>query len=703
MTVFNKIRGYVRSNSKEKNDINYYLNQNYKINPLTESLRISIIYGVAGVLWIVLSDQATSVIVSNISDYKIVAMYKGWVYVIITTLLILVLIERRLTLFKKAIEKIYSNMEEINEVNEELIVLEEELREQNDQLKKSQDSLAISEQRYELAVEGADCGIWDWDIENGVYFFSEKWKNYLGYEKNEISNNFDAWVYLIHPDEREDVIEKINEYLSSREGPYESIYRMKSKNGEYRWILSKGKGIWTKEGRPVRVAGSHADITEHKIADDRLNFLARYDSLTKLPNRLYFEEKVNEIIYNCSENSRFSLVYMDVDNFKNINDTLGHETGDMLLKYISSILIEEIKEPNFAGRLGGDEFAILFKNPENKREVRIKLNNILVKLKEPWVCNKHKFFNSYSIGIAQYPENGCTLSTLLKNADIAMYNVKKNSKDNLCFYTEAMQEKELKYVELVNDLRSAIEKEEFKLVYQPIINLNTFELIGVEALIRWNHPVKGIISPMEFIPLAEETGLIFYIGSWVFKAAMLQKKEWEEMGHHNIQMSVNISGSRITRKSLTEDIINIINEVGLKFDEIQLEITETEVMKDVDAAIEVLNVLKAKGIKIALDDFGTGYSSITYLQKLPIDVVKIDKSFIDGVSQSKEDNIILENIIKLTHDLKLKVVAEGIETKEQLEFLKDKKCNYGQGYLFSKPVNKEELDKLLMISQLVYN
>ncbi|MDD7793618.1 bifunctional diguanylate cyclase/phosphodiesterase [Clostridium sp. 'White wine YQ'] len=703
MTVFNKIRGYVRSNSKEKNDINYYLNENYKINPFTESLRISIIYGVAGVLWIVLSDQVASIIVSNITDYKIVAMYKGWIYVIVTTLLILLLIQRRLTLFKKAIEKIYSNMDEINEANEELIVLEDELMEQNEQLKKSQNLLAISEQRYELAVEGADCGIWDWDIENGKYYFSDKWKYYLGYSKNEIENNFDAWVSLIHSSERESVVEKINEYISSQEGSYESVYRMKDKSGQYRWILSKGKAIWSETGRPIRIAGSHTDITVHIINENRLKFLAHYDSLTKLPNRLFFEEKVNEIIKCNSENNRFALIYMDVDNFKNINDTLGHETGDLLLKHISDILIKEIKEPSFAARLGGDEFAIIFRNIIDKDEVSNKIINLMKYLKKPWFYNKQKFFISYSIGIAFYPENGDTLSKLLKNADIAMYNIKKNSKDNLCFYTESMKEKETAYVEMVNDLMRAVENKEFKLVYQPIVDLSTYEIVAVEALIRWNHPQKGMISPMEFIHIAEETGLIFNIGRWAFETAINQKKEWENEGFHNILMSVNISGKRVASKNLIEYIIKVVTEAGIRFDEIQLEITETAIMQDIEISTEIFKKLREKGIKIALDDFGTGYSSITYLQKLPIDVVKVDKRFIESISKSKEDNIILETIIKLTHDLNLKLVAEGIETEEQLEFLKMRKCNFGQGYLFKKPVDKEEIKKMFIISELVHS
>jgi PAS domain S-box/diguanylate cyclase (GGDEF) domain len=682
-------------------DINYYLNSNYEIHPYSESIRIALIYGVVGALWILLSDEFLSRIVSNVASYKKLATYKGWAYVVITMMLIYTLVLKRLILFEKAIKKIYNNFEELNAANEESIALEEELKQQFDELEMHRNALIISEERYELAVEGADCGIWDWDIKNGIHYISPKWKIYLGYSENELDNTFDAWLSLLHPDEKESVLSKVNNYILSKTDSYENIYRMLCKDGNYKWVLSKGKAIWNSDGKAIRLAGSFTDISEQKFIENKLNILAYYDTLTELPNRVLFEMKVNDLINEKNEsNTKFALIYMDLDNFKHINDTLGHISGDLFLKYISNILKCQLKAPDFAARLSGDEFAIIFKSINDKNDVIDKIQVLLKYLRKPWMLDNQEFFISFSIGIAMYPEHGDNLSLLLKNSDIAMYCVKKNMKDHYCFYSDEIQEKNLKQIRMVNELRHAIDNEEFALVYQPIINLNSGKLIGVESLVRWIHPIKGVISPMEFIPLAEETGLIHEIGKWVLKTALFQKKSWEEQGYPHIKMSVNISGKRVTNNDLINEVRELILKTNLKCDEIQLEVTETAVMEDINASTRVLKELRDMGVKIALDDFGTGYSSLTYLERLPIDIVKLDRNFIKGISNVAQSNVIVESVIKLTHDLNLGIVAEGIETKDQLEFLKLNNCDYGQGYLFSKPVTSEEIEKLLLSNQV---
>jgi diguanylate cyclase (GGDEF)-like protein/PAS domain S-box-containing protein len=682
-------------------DLNYYLNSNYEIHPYSESIKIALIYGVVGALWILLSDEFLSRIVSNVATYKKLATYKGWAYVVITMMLIYALVLKRLVLFEKAIKKIYNNFEELNSANEESIALEEELRQQFDELEIHRNALIVSKQRYELAVEGADCGIWDWDIKNDIYYISPKWKNYLGYSENELDNNFDTWASLLHPDEKESVVSKLNNYILSKTGPYDSIYRMICKDGNYKWILSKGKAIWNSDGKAIRLAGSLTDVSEHKFIENKLNLLAYYDTLTELPNRVLFEMKVNDLINEKNEsNTKFALIYMDLDNFKHINDTLGHISGDLFLKYISNILKCQLKAPDFAARLSGDEFAIIFESINDKNDVIDRIQVLLKYLRKPWMLDNQEFFISFSIGIAMYPEHGDNLSLLLKNSDIAMYCVKKNMKDHYCFYSDEIQEKNLKQIRMINELRHAIDNEEFALVYQPIINLNSGKLIGVESLVRWIHPIKGVISPMEFIPLSEETGLIHEIGKWVLKTALLQKKSWEEQGYPHIKMSINLSGKRVTKNDLINEIKELIFKTKLKCDEIQLEVTETAVMEDINASTRILKELSDMGIKIALDDFGTGYSSLTYLEKLPIDIVKLDRDFIKGISNKGQSNVIVESVIKLTHDLNLGIVAEGIETKDQLDFLKLNNCDYGQGYLFSKPVAKEEIEKLLLLNQI---
>ncbi|WP_073393024.1 sensor domain-containing protein [Clostridium magnum] len=700
--LLRKIKSYFHKNIEIDKDINYYLNSNYQIHPYSESIKIALIYGVVGTLWILLSDEFLSTIVSNVDAYKELATYKGWAYVFITMILIYSLVLKRLVLFEKAIKKIYSNFEDLNAANEESIALEEELRQQFDELEIHRNALIVSEQRYELAVEGADCGIWDWDIKNGIHYVSPKWKTYLGYCENELDNNFDTWANLLHPDEKESVISKVDNYILSKTGSYENVYRMLCKDGNYKWILSKGKAIWNSEGKAIRLAGSFTDISEHKHIEDRLNLLAYYDTLTELPNRVLFEIKVKELIYEKNKsNTKFALIYMDIDNFKHINDTLGHMSGDLFLKYISDILKSQVKIPDFAARLSGDEFAIIIENINDKNDVINRIQILLKHLRKPWMLDNHEFFISFSIGVAIYPEHGDTLSLLLKNSDIAMYYVKKNMKDDYCFYSHDIQAENVKQIIMINELRHAIDNEEFALVYQPIINLNSGKLIGVESLIRWIDPIKGVISPMEFIPLAEETGLIHEIGKWVLKTALFQKKTWEEQGYPHIKMSVNISGKRVTNSDLINEVRELILKTNLNSNEIQLEVTETAVMEDINTSTRVLKELRDMGVKIALDDFGTGYSSLTYLERLPIDIVKLDRNFIKGISNVGQSNVIVESVIKLTHDLNLGIVAEGIETKNQLEFLILNNCDYGQGYLFSKPVTEKEIEKLLL-ENLIY-
>lgn len=697
--VFKDLKSYINKHAQIDKDIEFYLNSNYKISPYLESIRISFIYGLAGVLWIVLSDKLLRKITPDIDAYIELATYKGWVYVVITMLLIYALIVKRLILFKKSLKKLSDNFEQLNATNQELIALEEELREQFQELEKHRNALMVSEQRYKLAVEGADCGIWDWDIENNIYYFSPKWKSYLGYKDNEVGDTFENWVDLLYLEDKDNAISKINDYISSNSNSYEDIYRMICKNGDYKWILSKAKAIRNAQGKVIRVAGSHTDITEHKLIRDRLNTLAYYDVLTGLPNRFLFQEKINEIISIYKKeilHRKFALIYMDIDNFKHINDTMGHASGDLLLKHISNILKMHVKSPDFVARLSGDEFVIIFENIKDRQNIIHKIHILLKHLRKPWILDKQEFFISFSIGIAIYPEHGDNISTLLKNSDIAMYYVKKNTKNNYCFYLSKMQEKSLEQIKIVNDLRHAIDNNEFSLFYQPIVSLNNGKITGVEALIRWFHPVRGMVPPMEFIPLAEEAGLIYDIEKWILKTALTQKRRWEKMGYTHIKMSINISGKRVTSSGFISEIKKLLSETKVKCDEIQFEVTETALMEDLDASMKILREIKNMNIKIALDDFGTGYSSLTYLKKLPIDVVKLDRKFIKSISEIGEDEVIVEYVIKLTHKLNLKIVAEGIEIKEQLAFLKTNYCDYGQGYLFSKPIAKEEIEKLLL-------
>ncbi len=437
------------------------------------------------------------------------------------------------------------------------------------------------------------------------------------------------------------------------------------------------------------------NLRKQKAIEHELHKLAYYDTLTGMPNRSWFENKCNNLM-NSPDQNKFAFIYMDVDNFKNINDTLGHLAGDQFLKHVSKNLLDSISSNGFAARMGGDEFAIILDKISTETDIMKQIQNLLYYFRRPWRYENQDFYVSVSMGIVMYPDQADTLSLLLRNSDIAMYAVKKNSKDSFCFYHDELRIQNLKQITLNNELHKAIRNEEFVLLYQPIMDLETNQLNGVEALIRWNHPERGFISPMEFIPIAEESGLIHDIGRWVLRTAFLQKKEWEDLGYPHLKMSINVSGKSLIQEGFVSEIQNLLAKTNLTPEEIQLEITESVLIERMDISRKVLKEISDMGIKIALDDFGTGYSSLTYLKNLPIDVVKLDANFVKGIMENGEDSVIVQSVIKLTHDLELEMVAEGVETDDQLSLLKSNQCDYGQGYLFSRPVTWSMIEEMML-------
>ena len=555
--IFEKLSMFGRRSARAKNKFEHMLKNKEEINPGAEASRIAVMYGTAGMLWIMTSDWVVGKMITKPYLYRQVQMYKGWLYVFVTMMILYFLIKTSMEMFKKA--------------------------------------------------------------------------------------------------------------------------------------------IWDNEGEPVRIAGSHTDITEYKKMEEKLQYMAYYDELTGLSNRNMFGVEISNLIDRHKANgTKFAVVYMDVDNFKHVNDTLGHASGDMLLTYIADILKNQLDEGDMAVRLGGDEFSILIGSMNENEDVANKLDRLVKHLRRPWMLKEHEFFVSFSMGVAVYPDNGDDMTALLKSADTAMFSVKENGKDSYCFYTDSMQEKTLKHIDMINSLRRAIEDEEFVLYYQPIVNMKSGDIEGVEALVRWLHPKKGFISPLDFIPLAEETGQILEIGSWVMKTACKTKRKWENMGFADVKMSINFSGKRIVNTDVDRELETIIQSEGISVKDIQIEVTETAVMKNMKTAVEVLLKMRNRGIKIALDDFGTGYSSLTYLKNLPIDVVKIDRGFIKNIEEKKQDEFIVKTVVELAHGLGKEIVAEGIETKRQLEFLREIGCDTAQGYLFSRPVPAEEIENMLI-------
>lgn len=450
---------------------------------------------------------------------------------------------------------------------------------------------------------------------------------------------------------------------------------------------------------PIMFAGRHAvlvvgrDITERKKSDNLIKQLAYHDTLTELPNRYSCMVHLHERLHSPAVDSLYVL-FLDLDQFKRINDTRGHSTGDIILKKVANTLSLSLKEGDFVARLGGDEFVIILENT-NLQEVKQTANNILEAFNQPLIIKTEEFFVTPSIGISNYPADGKDQETLIKNADAAMYLAKENGKNNYQFYSHALEESGARKMMLEMELRKAIRKHELSLYYQPQFNILTGEIFGVEALLRWKHPKFGFVSPAEFIPIAEETNLIVPIGDWVIKQAAQQMRAWNKKGINDIKMSINISARQFHCTDFAEIIGEHVDKYGLNTKMIELEITEST-LQNMDLSLAILHKLKAYGFNISIDDFGKGYSSLSYLKHLPIDTIKIDKTFVDDITDPVHQGSLVKAIIDMGHNMNFSVIAEGIEQKEQLEFLKQNHCVLGQGFYYSKPLPNEDIEKLLL-------
>lgn len=442
------------------------------------------------------------------------------------------------------------------------------------------------------------------------------------------------------------------------------------------------------------------EVAKQKL-ENTIKYLSSRDSLTGLYNREFFIECLNNEISKAQiKEEKFAIIFLDLNGFKKINDTLGHFTGDKILKLISLELMKHIGNTNIISRFGGDEFFILLPSISDAEEVISVAKEIVNIFHEPFIIDKNQMYISTSIGVVIYPENGLSCETLIKNADIAMYKAKEEKKNSIQFFDICMNEEVSEQFTLGNYLHDALKNEEFLLYYQPIIDISTGKMAAAEALLRWNHPKEGFIPPDRFIPVAENMGLICSIGEWVLRTACRQNKQWQDKGYKPIIISVNVSVKQLEQNNFVELVANILNETQLSPEYLELEITESVSASDINNIIRVLNNLKNLGVKLSMDDFGTGYSSLGNLKKLAISKLKIDKSFIDDIDEQENNAEIASAIIALAKNLKLLVVAEGIEVERQLSFLKENSCHMAQGYLFSKPVDCTSFEKLLKESFL---
>ena len=576
------------------------------------------------------------------------------------------------------------------------------LKEQVGERRKAEEALRESEERYKLAALGSNDGLWDWNLKANQIFFSLRWKTMLGHEENEIATSPEEWFKRVHPDDLERVKAEITGHLSGHTPHFENEHRMLHRDGSYRWMLTRGVAVRDELGA-YRMAGSQSDITERKLAVEQLLHDAFHDALTNLSNRALFTDRLKGAAARAASRVRrggaylFAVLFLDLDRFKVVNDSLGHIIGDQLLIEIARRLESTLRPGDTIARLGGDEFAVLIEDINDASDAEHVAERLQSGLRLPFNIAGHEVFTSVSIGIALSSTGYERGEDLLRDADTAMYRAKSLGKARHQVFDKSMHGLAVALLQLETDMRRAIEREEFLIHYQPIVELRTEKITGFEALVRWQHPDRGLLPPEELIPVAEETGLILPIGRWVLQEACRQMKRWQEefIAARDLTVTVNISGKQFAQTGLTEQIAGALSDTGLKPENLKLEITESVIMDNAEFATSMLLQLRALDVRLMIDDFGTGYSSLSYLHRFPINTLKIDRSFVGRIGTDIEGWEIVRTIVTLANNLGMDIVAEGVETAEQKEQLIALGCQHGQGYYFSRPVDALAAGKMI--------
>ncbi len=467
-------------------------------------------------------------------------------------------------------------------------------------------------------------------------------------------------------------------------------------NGEMRWYCINGEPTFGEDGKFLGYRGTGTDVTARKQTEQRIHHVAQHDVLTGLPNRSLLQDRLGQAVaYSQRTLHPVWVMLIDLDRFKFVNDSMGHKAGDVLLMTVAARLRSALRDTDTVARLSGDEFVVILTEHADERLSAEIVQRLMDSVAQPVMLGSKEFFVTCSIGVAVYPTDGAPFDSLIEHADIAMYRAKKLGRNNFQFYMPAMNEEAMERVRIEGALRNALERNEFVLHYQPQVNLADGQIVGMEALIRWRHPELGMVAPNRFISVAEETGLIVPIGAWVMRTACAQNKAWQDAGLGHLRVAVNLSARQFSAPNLVADMRTVLEQTGLAPSCLEIELTESLFMSDVTLAVELLHNMKALGVKLSIDDFGTGYSSLSYLSRFPIDVLKIDRSFVSDITRDANDAAIVDSIIALAHNLKLAVIAEGVETLEQLDYLREQGCDEMQGYFFSRPLPAEEFERLL--------
>jgi diguanylate cyclase (GGDEF)-like protein/PAS domain S-box-containing protein len=577
----------------------------------------------------------------------------------------------------------------------------EELVREITERRQTEEALRESEERYALAAQGANDGLWDWNIRNNTVYYSFRWKSMLGFDDAGIGSTLEEWLSRVHPDDREQVEAKLSAHINSQSPQFECEHRIQHKDGSYRWMLNRGLAVRDAHGKAYRMAGSQTDITGRKNAEAQLVHDAFHDALTGLPNRALFMDRLEHVIASAKRHPRYlyGVLFLDLDRFKVINDSLGHGAGDKLLIEVGQRLKSCLRPGDTVARLGGDEFAILLEDIDDAADAEEITQRIEQVLAPHYAIQGSEIITTQSIGIALRSDRYEWPEQILRDADIAMYEAKSKGRSRHEFFDTKMHASIIDRLQLESDLRIAVEHQSgFLLHYQPIMDLKSQRLIGFEALVRWKHATRGLIYPLDFISLAEETGLIFPLSNWIIRESCIQIGAWQKKypGNPELRMSVNISSKLLLQPGFAESIQTMLLEQALDPGSLAIEITESVIMEHPDRAVETMAKLQKMGVHIHIDDFGTGYSSLSYLHSFPVNALKIDRSFIAKMSANSDNQEIIKTIIALAQNLKLEVIAEGLEQDHQLSAIKGLECGFGQGFLFSKPLPPEALESWIL-------
>ena len=564
--------------------------------------------------------------------------------------------------------------------------------------REAEERLRESEERYALAARGANDGLWDWDLRKNEVHYSERWKSMVGAGDSDVGTSPDEWLGRVHSEDVVSLRAKLADHLEGRVDHFECEYRIRHETGGYRWVLTRGIAVRDQQGRATRIAGSQSDITERKRAERQLLYDALHDPLTGLPNRSYFMSRVDQTRAEAARSSRrlFGVLFLDIDRFKIVNDSLGHHVGDQLLVSVAERLKSCLRPGDTICRLGGDEFAILVENLSGVADATQIAERIQSELEAPVRAGEREMYAAVSIGIALSSTGRQSAEELVRDADIAMYRAKSRGKARYELFTQRMHTKAVELLQMETDLRQAIEQDQIVLHYQPILDLAEQRVHALEALMRWNHPSRGIVPPGDFIHIAEESGAILRMTTWLLDRTCRCAKSWREVGSADLFVSLNISPRQLQQGGLYELVMEALSNHDLDPSALQLELTESALLESSEPNVDTLRRLFKDGVRITLDDFGTGYSSLMYLKRFPLHGIKIDKSFVQRLPSDSGNAAIASGLIGMAQSLSLRVTAEGVETAEQLRFLREQGCDEVQGYLFSRALEGEKVREFLL-------